>query len=370
MNIVFLSNYFNHHQKPFSDEMFKLIGDGFNFIETIPMENERIRMGWNKIISPSYVLKTYKDADLCQKKIDSADIVILGSAPEALLRSRKKNKKIIVRYSERPLKNGFSIWKYIPWYISWHLQNPSSVPIYMLCASAYTADDYRKFKLFNNKTYKWGYFPELKVYNNIQNIIKAKKKNSILWAARFLDWKHPEFVVELALYLKRKRIPFEINMIGCGEYENKISQIITDSKLTNNVHLLGAMTPENVREYMEKSEIFISTSDRKEGWGAVINESMNSACAVVANKEIGSVPFLIQNGENGFVYSNKQEFCELIEQLLNNESLRIMASEKAYRTILESWNPQVAAKRLLALFESITSFGNCNLFANGPCSKC
>ena len=47
MNIVFLSNYFNHHQKPFSDEMFKLIGDGFNFIETIPMENERIRMGWN-----------------------------------------------------------------------------------------------------------------------------------------------------------------------------------------------------------------------------------------------------------------------------------------------------------------------------------
>ena len=83
-----------------------------------------------------------------------------------------------------------------------------------------------------------------------------------------------------------------------------------------------------------------------------------------------TVPFFIQNGENGFVYSNKQEFCELIEQLLNNESLRIMASEKAYRTILESWNPQVAAKRLLALFESITSFGNCNLFANGPCSKC
>ena len=49
---------------------------------------------------------------------------------------------------------------------------------------------------------------------------------------------------------------------------------------------------------MEKSEIFLFTSDKGEGWGAVLNESMNSACAVVASHAIGSVPFLLKDGEN------------------------------------------------------------------------
>ena len=31
---------------------------------------------------------------------------------------------------------------------------------------------------------------------------------------------------------------------------------------------------------------------------------MNSACAVVANSAIGSVPFLIKNKENGLIYEN------------------------------------------------------------------
>lgn len=32
MKIVFLSNYFNHHQKPFSDAMVTLIGEDYIFI--------------------------------------------------------------------------------------------------------------------------------------------------------------------------------------------------------------------------------------------------------------------------------------------------------------------------------------------------
>ena len=34
---------------------------------------------------------------------------------------------------------------------------------------------------------------------------------------------------------------------------------------------------------MEKADIFLFTSDRREGWGAVANEAMNSACALVVS---------------------------------------------------------------------------------------
>ena len=45
---------------------------------------------------------------------------------------------------------------------------------------------------------------------------------------------------------------------------------------------------------MEESEIYLVTSDRKEGWGAVVNEAMNSGCAVVADHMIGAAPWMIR----------------------------------------------------------------------------
>ena len=48
---------------------------------------------------------------------------------------------------------------------------------------------------------------------------------------------------------------------------------------------------------MEKSHIHLFTSNHLEGWGAVVNEAMNSGCAVVANREAGAVPYLIEHGK-------------------------------------------------------------------------
>jgi glycosyltransferase involved in cell wall biosynthesis len=45
--------------------------------------------------------------------------------------------------------------------------------------------------------------------------------------------------------------------------------------------------------------VFIFTSDRNEGWGAVLNEAMGSGCAVVAADLIGSVPYLIEHKKMG-----------------------------------------------------------------------
>ena len=42
----------------------------------------------------------------------------------------------------------------------------------------------------------------------------------------------------------------------------------------------------------------------QDGWGAVANEAMNSACALVAGHMIGAVPYLIRQGENGLIYED------------------------------------------------------------------
>ena len=45
-SLVFVSNFFNHHQKFISDEFVKLLGYGYTFIEMIPMDVERQKLGY------------------------------------------------------------------------------------------------------------------------------------------------------------------------------------------------------------------------------------------------------------------------------------------------------------------------------------
>ena len=319
--IVFLSNYFNHHQKPFSDCMYDLIGDGYSFVETDEMSQERKSLGYHTTY-PDYVIKhdqfeVRKDEII--KLINEADAVITGSAPNWLIKERKKKGALVLKYSERPFKKIDSLWKRPLRYIKWHLENPKKSNVYLLCASAYTAQDYASYGLFKGKTFKWGYFPEFLSYDEEQ-LIEQKEEGSIMWCARFIDWKHPEKAVELAKRLKQAGYKFKLNMIGNGEMLEEIKDKIKDLDLEDCVYALGSMKPEEVRTYMEKSQVFIFTSDRQEGWGAVLNEAMNSGCAVVADKDIGSAPYLIKNDQNGLLYDGSIEDLErAVRFILDNE---------------------------------------------------
>ena len=120
---------------------------------------------------------------------------------------------------------------------------------------------------------------------------------------------------------------------------------------------------------MEQIEIFQFTSNREEGWGAVLNESMSCACAVVANSEIGSVPFLIKHGQNGLIYNqgSVDELADCIIKLIESEQYRRKMGIGAYKTISENWAPQKAAENLLILIDAIQN-GKPTPIQEGPCS--
>ena len=368
MKIVFLSNIFNHHQKPLSDELYRLNPDYF-FVETEEMHDEQRNMGYAVAEKLPYVLTYMHDRLLCDHLIDEADVVIIGSAPEKLIERRKRNCQLVIRYSERPLKKKQNLFYYLYRLVRWNLRTPFWKPIYMLCAGAYVASDYKLFGMYMGKAYKWGYFTSVKEFESIECVLEEKRKNSILWTSRLISWKHPEIAIELAGYLKDRSIPFEINIIGTGVCEKTLKKMVEERHLNDNVHLLGVMIPVQVREYMEQSEIFISTSDRMEGWGATVNEAMSSLCAVVADERIGSVPYLIENGNNGFSYKAKRELFETVEYLLLNKDKRMYVAKNAYQTMQNLWNPKVAAARLLALLDDLRQKGQSDLFEIGPCSR-
>ena len=384
--LVFISNYFNHHQKPFSEQVFLQTKESFIFIETEHMSVERKQLGYNMSHLPHYVIPCdvfFKCKDYFQEIINNADVVIIGSAPDSYIIPRLKANKLTIKYSERFYKKGLSLKRMpLAFVSSWlHHGRFQKYPLYLLCASAYTAGDVAIFRNYLGRTYKWGYFPEAKKYK-IDELMKKKKAYklnkdksfiSILWAGRLIDWKHPEVAIDLAAYLKQKGYFFKLDIIGSGEMQDQLNSLIKEKNVSDCVQMLGAMSPDRVREHMENADIFLFTSDYNEGWGAVLNESMNSGCAVVASHAIGSVPFLIQDGKNGLIYENgnSDQFKVMVERLIKDEDYRIQMGIEAYHTIVNMWCAEVAVKRLMKLINCLLNNQiDKELFQDdGPCSK-
>ena len=80
----------------------------------------------------------------------------------------------------------------------------------------------------------------------------------------------------------------------------------------------------------------------------MLNESMNSGCAVVASYSTGSVPFVVKDKVNGLVYKNDDinELYSKLKYLLSDEKEIERIGRNAYKSIIEIWNPKVAAGRL------------------------
>ena len=375
MKVVFVSNFLNHHQLPICLEFVKKTNDNFCFIATKELSEERLKLGYVDINKQyPWIIRTYdsqEELDKAKRVILDADVVITGSAPEELIKPRLKAKKLTFRYSERVYKKKPKWYEMPARAVKYYFRHGRYKNLYMLCASAYTARDYAKTCTFINKCFKWGYFPEVKTYESIDNLISHKEKNSIIWAARFIDWKHPELAVNLAKRLKDEDYSFSLKMIGCGELEEETKKSIEEKGLNDCVQMLGSMSPEQVREYMEKSEVHIFTSDRNEGWGAVLNEAMNSACACVSSDVIGAAPFLIKDGQNGLVYKDGdfEDFYSKVKFLLDNSKKRKEMSKNAYETMANEWNAKNAVEKFCRLANSFDGKKlNVNLFSDGVCS--
>lgn len=376
MRVVFVTNYFNHHQAPFAEAMDAQTGHDFFFVETMPMENERRRMGWGREKKPPYVFQTYSGRESmrkCKALIQEADVVIWGSCPFSLIRPRLRAKKLTFAYSERLFKEGeqgFSCWgRVVKYQLRLHRYQANH---YLLCASAYAAQDYCRMGLFRDAAFKWGYFPEVKDYD-LEKLLARKRENektTILWVGRFIGWKHPEASVLIAQRLKEAGYQFEMNLIGNGELEEDIRKLIASRKVEDCVHMLGAMPPEQVRLHMEKANIFLITSDQNEGWGAVLNESMNSGCAVVVSNAIGAAPFLVEDGKNGVIYGREDydSAYQKLAGLIDHAAIQEEYGKNAFQTICEEWNGKTAARRLCELVAYLQKEGR-TPFTQGICSR-
>ena len=361
MTFTFVSNYINHHQMPLCEALRRELGDDFTFIQTMPMEEERVAMGWGVDVRQlPYVQCLYQDEYACRRTIAESDVVLFGwSQREDIAAERLASGRVTMRVSERLYREGQ--WKAVSprglaakyqEHIKYRKKN-----VCMLCAGAYTASDFHLIGAYPGKLFRWGYFTRLRTYSEEQfNTMKVQDgRLHIVWAGRFIPLKHPEYVVRLAGTLRDKGCPFFIHMLGDGELEPQIRQDVDQAGLAESFRFYGYTEPEQVRDVTEQCHIHLFTSNHLEGWGAVVNEGMNSGCVEVVNEQVGAAPYLIRHGENGLMYpKDRYEKMEaLVLDLFENWETRRRMGRAAYETIRDVWNAEYAAKELLRFAEGL-----------------
>ena len=373
MKLVFISNLITPHQIPLCDILYRKLGGDFKFIETIE-QSIQLPKGWNANGKDFPYVLQLKDQSKMKESINemisNADCVVIGAAPMNYVRSRLKENKITFMYAERVYKKPFRKIE-IPFRtIKYYIQYGRFDSLFLLCASAYTATDYSITHTFKGKAFKWGYFPKTYSYKK-EKLMKYKshKKVHILWSGRMLDWKHPEMAVEVARFLYENRIEFRMKIVGSGPMEGKVDSLIREYKLEDYVIREQEVSPNIIRKYMEDANIFLFTSDRNEGWGASLNEALNSGCVVIANHMIGAVPYLIHNN-NGIIYQDGDldDLCNKCKKIILDTQLRSQMAKAAYFSIHNEWNEEIAADRLVKLIQSFLK-GNPQIFSKGICSK-
>ena len=387
--LTFFSNYFNHHQRALCDRWYELLGDGFTFVETEPIEGFRAEMGWGEKDEVPYLLRTYESKEAYDRALKlglDSDLVVFGTAPEIFIEERLAKDRITFRYSERPLKEGF-IKFFIPRltkkYLHLHVKNRNK-RIYILAASAYTAWDYKRmFDSYPEKIYRFGYFPKHLTYDTGE-LLKRKeqaaerdygdpKLPTILWEGRMLKLKRPDQVIEAAGGLRKKGYDFRLRMIGEGEMRPKAEALCKTCGLSDIAEFSDFLPPMEAREKMADAKIYVMTSNFLEGWGSVIYEALNAGCACVVSHAPGAAPWLVKPGETGLLYQSDRPgasgLAEQLERLLKEPELVQRLSENAYRLMDTLWNERTAAERVIGLYEALSEGRDTPYLDGGPCAK-
>lgn len=374
MRISFFSNYLNVHQLPVALVLCDDLDVDYSFIS---LSDDGDAVGRSSLDDQyPFVVAAYRGESHRQEAMHHAlhdDVVVFGelAGHEEYVEARAKTGKPFMRYTERLLKRG-DWWRFVPpkRYRTWkRFGKYTGCNIAVLCASAFAARDLSLFGFPGEKCLKWGYFPRVELYPIEVRSREHPWGGSMCSAQRLIPWKRVDLQVRMLGLLKEQGFDVRLTIAGDGSERAGLEALSRELGVDDRVTFAGQLDPDGVRELMRSSDVFLATSNRKEGWGATVNEAMAAGCVVVASNEMGSVPFLIRDGENGLLFGSGDEadLTAKVRQALGDEGASRRLQAGAVATIANEWGAENAAERLVAYCEAMLG-GERLRFSVGPMS--
>ncbi len=187
----------------------------------------------------------------------------------------------------------------------------------------------------------------------------AEKNINIVSVARFVPQKDYFTAIDAIKLtvdlLKNSENTFRYFIVGYGDQEKEIRDRIRELQMEEYIKIV--INPNNLFDYFEKGDIFLTTS-LHEGMSNSVMEAMSYSLPIVTTNA-GDTEYLVKDHYNGFIcpYKESETFSKKLKELISNYNLRIQMGLKSYSTLKNNFSMEGFSNNYLSF---INSFSNQN----------
>lgn len=139
---------------------------------------------------------------------------------------------------------------------------------------------------------------------------------------------------------------------GEGPEKETIEQIIEKNNLKDRVKLLGFLNKEQMTDVTRKCKFVVVPSIWYENCPYSVLETLAIGKPVIG-ANIGGIPELVINNENGFIYNTVEELTEKMNRLFEDEELVKKFSNKSKELAKENYNRDEYYNKIEKIYESL-----------------
>ena len=207
-------------------------------------------------------------------------------------------------------------------------------------------------KLYEKKFKKKSYYLPIPVNKNFFKKFKIKQKEpkSLVYFERITKEKRIEILIRMMLFLKKR---YKLFIVGDGFLKEKLEELVYDLKLKEDVEFLGWIENNNLRDFLENFDFFVSASNF-EVFAFVYLESLLSGLPPVVYDYPSSREAIPKNC-GIFIKSNKPEmWAKILLKYKNQESFINLQKNilRSYNRFLK-FHEEVSSKKLIKICEKI-----------------
>lgn len=189
----------------------------------------------------------------------------------------------------------------------------------------------------------------------------TSRKTKFLYAGLLREQKGIHKVLQ-ALAILCRQLPYmfqyEFLIIGEGEYEKELHELVDALNLKEQVVFEGQKTRQEVMQYMQEADIFIMSSNH-ETLGLVYLEAMSMGCVTVGSRGEG-IDGVIIDGQNGFLVDpyDEEDIARTLNKIVHLSQEELQRISDAASDIAITHSEEAMAEKYLGLVkEAIATYG-------------
>ena len=157
-------------------------------------------------------------------------------------------------------------------------------------------------------------------------------------------------LLELFAEARKKNEGLKFLIVGDGPAKNDLEKQAKDLGVAEHVIFTGMVPPDQVQNYYQLGDVFVSAST-SETQGLTYIEAAANGLPLLCRQD-DCLADVLEEGENGYEYTSAQEFLDAIDTMMDDESWREAAARRS-EEIAASFDKKAFGEAIENVYESV-----------------